>query len=501
MPTRPLVLALLVLLATSLHAAMPAPDFTESDFIGGLTYPTALAFLPDGRLLVTQLGGELLLVDGGTAKTLITIPVCADPADGLETGLLGLAVHPDFPTDRRIYLYRTVASPGTCNPPLNRVNELICVELAGDTVDPGTLLHLLSCIRSDTGDHNGGGLRVGPDRRLYIGVGDTGLGDDDLPPGMSTNPYAQDLGAVEGKILRVNLDFFGAGGGIPPDNPFVNQAGARGEIFAYGFRNPFRFGFDPMTGRLWAGDVGEITVEELDIVTKGGNYGWPRCEGNLPAGCAQPGDIAPVFTYEHSGSGLSGHAVIGGAFAGGGGFAGLAGEYVFADFGDPPDVAGAIYHAPLNATRDGLGTPAPIATDVEGPVDLTFGPDGALYYVAHLAGVVRRVVTTATSTGCTAPADCVSRLAAVLPNPVFAATPAARRAAVKLAALEKKAAGAITRAVGASGRKRTRQSTRARHLLASLLTTAQHADAKGRLGVPLATVHDAVAALLAVLPA
>src|SRR5438105_615626 len=103
MPTRRIVLTLLVLLATPLHAATPASDFTESDVIGGLTYPTALAFLPDGRLLVTQLGGELLLVDGGTAKTLITIPVCADPADGLEIGLLGLAVHPNFPTERRIY--------------------------------------------------------------------------------------------------------------------------------------------------------------------------------------------------------------------------------------------------------------------------------------------------------------------------------------------------------------------------------------------------------------
>src|SRR5262249_21970250 len=186
--------------AVPVRASTPASGVTESEGVGGLTMPTAMAFLPDGRLLVTQLGGELLLVDRGSVKALFTIPVSAEPAGGVGLGLRGRAGRPQFPGKGRVYLYRRVARAGSCEPPLNRVNELICVELVNDAVDPATLVVLVSGIRTDTGDHNGGGVRVGPDRKLYVGVGDTGRGDmdsggnDDLPPGMSTNPYAQNLG-------------------------------------------------------------------------------------------------------------------------------------------------------------------------------------------------------------------------------------------------------------------------------------------------------------------
>ena len=138
-------------------------------------------------------------------------------------------------------------------------------------------------------------------------MGDTGIGDGGAP-GQSTNPYSQDLGALEGKVLRLELDGSPAAG-----NPFIGTAGARPEIYARGFRNPFRMSFDPQTGRLWAADVGQATIEEIDIVQAGGNYAWPRCEGTLPAGCQQPGDIDPVFTYPHSGTGALGNSVTGGA--------------------------------------------------------------------------------------------------------------------------------------------------------------------------------------------
>src|SRR5262249_33355723 len=160
----------------------------------------------------------------------------------------------------------------------------------------------------DNGNHNGGVLRIGPvDSKLYVGVGDTGLGDNQGGPGSSTNPYAQDLNELEGKVLRLNLD------GTPPtDNPFFGQVGKRGEIFAYRFRNPFRMSFDDTTGSLWVGDVGDLTVEEIDIATSGGNYAWPHCEGTLPSGCEQPGDIDPIFTYLHSGGTSLGTCLIGG---------------------------------------------------------------------------------------------------------------------------------------------------------------------------------------------
>ncbi|HJQ85380.1 MAG TPA: PQQ-dependent sugar dehydrogenase, partial [Candidatus Binatia bacterium] len=254
----------LALASSSASASTPAVGFAESEVVAGFDRPTAMAFLPDGRFLVTELGGRLLLYDGGSPKTLIDISVCTAPES--EMGLLGVAVHPAFPRDRRIYLYRTRKSVAGCDAPApDRENELICVELAGDSVDPGTLLVLLSGIRADTGVHNGGGLRVGPDAKIYIGVGDAGVGDD-AAPGASTNPYAQDPNALEGKILRVEFD-----GSVPPDNPFVGQTGKRGEVFALGFRNPFRFGFDPATRRLWAGDVGEHALEEIDVVVEGAN--------------------------------------------------------------------------------------------------------------------------------------------------------------------------------------------------------------------------------------
>src|SRR5262249_6402701 len=140
-------------------------------------------------------------------------------------------------------------------------------------------------------------------------------------PGNSTNPYAQDPNELNGKILRIGLD-----GSIPADNPFYGQAGKRGEIYAYGFRNPFRMSFDPVSGRLWVGDVGQSTREEIDRVTAGGNASWPYCEGTLPAQCTHPGDVVPVYDYDHNGGNAS---VTGGAFAVGGA---LAGTYYFGDY-------------------------------------------------------------------------------------------------------------------------------------------------------------------------
>jgi len=488
------VLLSIALAAPAARAATPAAGFAERDVVSGLTAPTALAFLPDGRQLVTQLGGELLLVDRGVTQLLMTIPTCSARDQGLEIGLLGIAVHPDYPVNRRIYLYRTsqAAACGVAAP--DRVNELICVELdPNGTIVPNSLIVLLTGLRTDTGYHDGGGLRVGPDRNLYVGVGDTGLGDQAGAPGTSTNPYAQDAGTLEGKILRLDLD-----GKVPADNPFVEQIGKRAQVFAYGFRNPFRFGFDPVNGKLWVGDVGENTVEEIDVVVPGGNYGWPHCEGTLPAGCEQPGDVAPAFTYPHDGPGALGDSVIGGAFAGAGAFAPLAGDYFFADFGDDR-TPGSAYYAALDGARSAFsGPPAPVLTNVEGPVDLVFGPDGALYYVAYLAGAVRRVTTTLGAAGCTSVGECAFRLAATLPDPNLAGSPAARKIARRLARLERKASAALDRA--AHAKKPRRPYAKARKILAQLLAGARRASDGGTLGVPLAPLESAVAALLGIIP-
>jgi len=376
-------LAVLATLGASARAGTPEPGFSDTLVVGSLNSPTALAFLPDGKLLITEKGGALKLSDGTSTTTLVSVPVCT----AAEMGLLGVAVDPDVSSNGFIYLYRTKAGPGGCGTPTGRFNQVVRVTLSAGSVNLSSLTELLSGIRTDNGNHDGGVLRIGPDNLLWVGAGDSGLGDNVGGPGSSTNPYAQDRGSLNGKILRLNLD-----GSAPADNPFVGVAGARAEVWAYGFRNPFRISFDGATGKLWIGDVGDLAVEEIDIGVAGGNYSWPRCEGNLqgppnaPQPCSVGSDIAPVFTYPHSGSSALGTCVIGGAFAGAA-FGPLAGDYVFGDC-----TSSAIYHVTLNVARDGLAAaPALVATDAATPSDFVPAPNGAIYYAAVSGGEVRRL--------------------------------------------------------------------------------------------------------------
>ena len=368
------------------------PGYAQTVYVDGLSAPTAIAFLPDGRLLIVEKGGGVRLAENppiaASAADAGSIGVCTDS----EMGLLGVAVDPDFATNARVFFYRTEDNGG-CVSSNGRSNEIVATTLTNGHI--GALEVLLTGMRTDGGNHDGGCLRIGPDGKLYASVGDTGIGDGG-PPGNSTNPYAQSLGALEGKILRLERN-----GAAPADNPFVGQAGARPEIFAYGLRNPFRMSFDPVGGGLWAGDVGQSTIEEVDIIVAGGNYRWPQCEGTLPAAsCPDIGQPeAPVYEYDRSGQNAS---ITGGAFAVGGD---QLGRYFFGDF-----VFGTIWALDVDASRTAVvGAATPILTGGNGPVDFVFGPDGALYYVALSAGEVRRVshagfgTSTTTSTSSTTP--------------------------------------------------------------------------------------------------
>jgi glucose/arabinose dehydrogenase len=360
----------LLLTAPAAQAGTPPAGFSDTPVASGLNQPTAIAFLPDGRMLVTEKGGALKLVSGASVTTLVTIPVCTDS----EMGLLGVAVDPSFTgSSGLIYLYRSFGPD--CNTSTNRFNQVVRVTMTGGTVNISSLATLLTGIRTDGGNHDGGGLRIGSDGKLWVSVGDSGLGDMGNP-GESTNPYSQDLGSLNGKILRLELNGAPAAG-----NPFIGTPGARGEIYAYGFRNPFRFGFDPVTGRPWIGDVGQLTLEELDIGQPGGNYSWPYCEGTLPAGCMHPGDVAPIYEYGRS----VGTTIIGGAFAPAS-FGSIGGQYIFADYG-----VSTIWRAVPTPAHDDIGAPVNFVTSAQGPVDIVFGPDGALYYAALNAGAVRKV--------------------------------------------------------------------------------------------------------------
>ena len=370
-----LLLTTLVLSTSTARAGTPELGYADASVVAGLVQPTALDFLPDGRILVIQQTGELRLVDNGVATTLADLDVCKSG----EMGLLGLAIDPDFTSNGYLYLYRS-HGPGCVGD--TRVNEIVRVTMApDDTVDIGSLTTLLTGIGTFGGNHNGGGLRIGPDLKLYAGAGDAGTGDNQGGPGSSTNPYSQDLASLNGKVLRINLD-----GTIPADNPFIGQAGVRPEIYAYGFRNPFRLEFDPATGSLWVGDVGDATYEELDIMQSGGNYSWPYCEALKPNNCQMPADISPAYFYPHAGPTSLGNCVIAGDFAGAA-FDAEAGDYVFGDC-----TKSRVYRARLNATRDGFESPpVRIATNASIPSSFTTGPDGAVYYTTIGGDEIRRI--------------------------------------------------------------------------------------------------------------
>lgn len=242
---------------------------------------------------------------------------------GLEEGLLGLAFHPDFNNTECFYVYYSAADPRRTV--LARYNVSLTDPNQADKESKLVLLE----IQQPYSNHNGGQLAFNPDDGyLYIATGDGGSGGD--PQG-----NAQNLTNLLGNILRIDVDnpANGKNYGIPADNPFVdNLEGYREEIFAYGLRNPWRFSFDPLTGWLWVGDVGQNEREEIDIVEKGKNYGWNIKEGsscfNPPSGCNSTGLVDPIWEYDHS----LGIAIIGGYVYRGEKFPELEGIYIYGDY-------------------------------------------------------------------------------------------------------------------------------------------------------------------------
>ena len=240
---------------------------------------------------------------------------------GNEEGLLGLAFDPHYAENGYFYVYYSAANP----------RRSVVSRFSRDQGNPGVAAPQGEVIIMEVGqpfsNHNGGQLAFGPDGYLYIGLGDGGSAGD--PQG-----NGQNLGTLLGKILRIDVSGLPATGGykIPGDNPFVNTAGARAEIWAFGLRNPWRFSFDKETGLLWAGDVGQNMWEEIDIITKGANYGWNIMEGSHcyspAAGCNQSGLTLPVVEYDHS----KGCSVTGGYVYRGDKVPSLQGHYIYGDY-------------------------------------------------------------------------------------------------------------------------------------------------------------------------
>ncbi len=272
------------------------------------------------RLFIIEQPGIIYAFNNSpdSTKKSIFLDIQTKVIAGGELGLLGMAFHPLFSTNGYVYLDYTADSPLRTVISRWKINDSDPNELNSSSE------HVLLTINQPFENHNGGQLAFGPDGYLYIGMGDGGSGGDPLG-------NAQNKSSLLGKILRIDVDS-GSPYAIPADNPYKgNSQGYREEIYAYGLRNPWRFSFDTITGRLWAGDVGQDAWEEIDLIENGKNYGWNIMEGNhcyQPVTCDATGLTPPIYEYGHN----VGETIIGGFVYRGSNHSDLVGKYIYGDY-------------------------------------------------------------------------------------------------------------------------------------------------------------------------
>lgn len=332
--------------------------FTTVPVVSGLVKPTAMAFAPDGRLFVTEQAGAVRIIKNGTllATPFMKLKVSLRG----EGGLLGIAFDPDFATNQLIYFYYTL--PNESN------NRISVFRANGDVVVSGSEKVIWVSDSLSATIHHGGALRFKGDK-LYAAVGD------------NYNPTkAQDLRLSHGKVIRINRD-----GTIPAGNPFTSGTTQQKKIWAYGFRNPFSFDIDPLSGRVFVNDVGYNKWEEInEATTAGKNYGWPIAEG----ASTNSAYTNAISAYNHGHNDEFGCAITGGAF-----FnpartsypSSFVGKYFYNDF-----CAGWI--RVLNVSGP-TATVEPFATGLgDGVVGLTTGTDGNIYYMRRATGSVMKII-------------------------------------------------------------------------------------------------------------
>jgi glucose/arabinose dehydrogenase len=285
--------------------------------IASLREPVAFAVrAEDDALYIGQKTGQIMAIRGGSVAGRPVVDLSAQVSQGFEQGLLGLAFSPD---GEFLYVNYTDLDGDT------HVTEF---QMSGDTADEGSARDVLQ-IDQPHSNHNGGHLAFGPDGYLYVGLGDGGSAGDPLD-------NAQNLQSLLGKMLRIDpRPTGGTPYGIPVNNPFVGQEGARPEVWAYGLRNPWRFSFDRLNGDLWIADAGQARREEINrqsTSTGGDNYGWDGYEGTLVYEEPLPDDVEePAHEYGRD----LGRAVVGGYVYRGSRIPALQGAYVFGDFYNP----------------------------------------------------------------------------------------------------------------------------------------------------------------------
>lgn len=297
MPSRPAAIARALLLPLCLSAALsvsaqPGPEPASvparvTAVVGGLNHPWAMAFLPEGGVLITERPGSLRLlrIPGGLSKPLAGVPKVAAQGQG---GLLDVALSPDFARDRYVYLSYAEADGSKSGTAVGR----------GRLSADGTALEDFRVLfrqqpKLSSGLHYGSRLVFDGKGYLYISLGEN-----------NQRPTAQDLDKLQGKVVRLKAD-----GSVPPDNPFVGQAGARPEIWSYGHRNPQGMALNPWTGQLWENEHGPRGGDEINLVQRGKNYGWPLATHGInysgqpipeAKGADQPGMEAPLYWWPKS---------------------------------------------------------------------------------------------------------------------------------------------------------------------------------------------------------
>jgi glucose/arabinose dehydrogenase len=384
-------LAAVALVASTLLGGAPVPTSAAvpagysavrvglTKIMSGLVDPVFVTNAGDAsnRLFVVEQGGVIRIFENGRLLATPFLDIRAKVEAGGERGLLGLAFHPNFATDRRFYVFFTERATG----------DLIVAQYLASSTNHNRALtssfrRLLRIDHRANANHNGGMLAFGPDGYLYIGTGDGG-GAGDMPNN------SQSLRTRLGKLLRIDVNGTSPGLAyrIPPSNPYATSATSRREIWSRGLRNPWRFSFDRSTGDLWIGDVGQGRYEEVDraLRSSGGgraaNFGWHVVEGNAcyqpSIGCTTTGLVRPLAVYDHS----QGCAIIGG-YVYRGPIAILRGAYLFGDV-----CSGEIWS--VVAAGPARQTPVLMADAGLGITSFGEGENGALYLTTQDGAVYR----------------------------------------------------------------------------------------------------------------
>ena len=315
------IIALLIPLCMQAQSSL-----TITNWASGFTRPLDIAHCGDSRLFIVQQNGVIRVLDstGNHLDTFLNIDPRVNSAAN-EQGLLGMTFHPQYAQNGYFFVNYSTNNGGA-----TQISRFSVKGSNPNQADPDSELPVLN-IPQPFNNHNGGGMKFGPDGYLYIGLGDGGSGGDPLDN--SQNP-----GTLLGKMLRIDVNNATPASpyAIPPDNPFISQPAFRPEIWSLGWRNPWRFSFDRLNGDMWAGDVGQNAREEIDLVHAGEgglNYGWRCYEGDVPfnpAGCQSAAAYAePFYAYPNPAAGCS---VTGGFIYRGSKHADMYGMYLFADF-------------------------------------------------------------------------------------------------------------------------------------------------------------------------